>query len=118
MVQPHIDWTKNINTLAEAVEVYKRRLLEAVYRLAVQWATAIANDAKAAAPWTDRTGAARAGLFGRAVRMAMGAMIVVGHSVFYGIFLERRWAGKYAAIIPAMQRAYAPIQASMQALIA
>jgi hypothetical protein len=48
------------------------------------------------APWTDRTGAARNGLF--AERHDMD--IVCFHTVPYGIYLETRWSGKYAIIDP------------------
>jgi hypothetical protein len=103
--------------MAGRVERYKVALLAAVYKLAQEWATRIADDARASAPWTDRTGAARRGIFGRVFRLAMGAVIVVGHSVHYGIYLERRWGGRYATVIPALQRAYAAVMASLQQLV-
>jgi hypothetical protein len=28
--------------------------------------------------------------------------IVIGHSVFYGVFLEARWSGRYAIIQPTL----------------
>lgn len=113
-----IDWHGTDRRMVEAIERYKRNLIEAVYRLAGEWATRIANDARQGAPWTDRTGDARRSLFGRAFRLAMGAVIVVGHGVHYGIYLERRWGGKWAAIMPALQRAYAAVMASLQRLVA
>jgi len=113
-----VNWHGTDRAMAERVEAYKRNLLAAVFALATEWATRIANDARAGAPWTDRTGDARRLLFGRAFRLAMGAVIVVGHGVFYGIYLERRWGGKYAAIMPALQRAYAAVMASLQRLVA
>jgi hypothetical protein len=52
------------------------------------------------APWTDRTGNARQGLGARVVVNPEVVSIVLYHSVFYGIFLEARWGGKYAIIEP------------------
>jgi hypothetical protein len=113
-----IDWQVSPADMAGRVERYKKALIAAVFRLAGEWATRIADDARSAAPWTDRTGAARAGLFGRAFRTAMGAVLICGHGVPYGIYLERRWGGKYAAIMPALQRNYAAVMASLQQLVA
>jgi len=55
------------------------------------------------APWTDQTGNARAGLFARPEVEATGAKIVFGHSVYYGIFLETRWSGRYAVVLPTLE---------------
>lgn len=53
------------------------------------------------APWKDRTGNARNGLFARHVSdpMVMHTLVIY-HSMHYGIFLEFRWSGKYAIIGP------------------
>lgn len=103
--------------MVERVERYKRSLLEAIYRLAEEWSRRIADDVKRNHAWKNRTGDAEAGIFGRAFRLATGALIVIGGSVFYQIHLERRWGGRYAGIIPALQRAYGPIMASLQQLV-
>jgi hypothetical protein len=112
-----VDWHGTIGKMERAIADYGKRLLAAVYRLASEWATRIADDARAGAPWTNRTGNARRQLFGRAVRLAMGAVIIIGHGVPYGVFLERRWAGRFAAIMPALQRAHAAVMQSLQALV-
>lgn len=68
------------------------------------------------APWTDRTANARNGLFAKPVRSesvagdknALGQFmkagvhhgIVLFHTMPYGIFLETRWSGRYAIILP------------------
>lgn len=62
------------------------------------------------APWTDRTGNARSGLFARANNSKAQQdewSIDLGHSVKYGIFLELRWpsagVGRYAVITPTIR---------------
>ena len=57
------------------------------------------------APWTDRTGNARAGL-----SYAVGWVpqksheIRFWHRMSYGVFLETRWSGRFAIILPTIQR--------------
>lgn len=62
---------------------------------------------KAEAPWTDRTGAARTGLFTdkfHAGTLGKGVhRIVFGHSVDYGIWLEVANSGRYQIIMPTVK---------------
>jgi hypothetical protein len=62
---------------------------------------------KANAPWTDRTGAARNGLHAKVQASSTLVGIVLYHSVPYGIYLETRWSGRYAIIVPTIQE-FAP----------
>lgn len=81
-----------------------------------------ANDAqnkmRTGARWVDRTGNARQGLFAKAGgggrergaggRFVSGGSksayyIVLYHTVPYGIWLEVKWNGKYAIILPTLQ---------------
>jgi len=64
------------------------------------------RDMKRKAPWTDRTGNARNGLF-TAPSTGVGGndwTILFSHSVTYGIWLEIRNNGKYAIIMPTVLR--------------
>lgn len=61
--------------------------------------------AKRNAPWTDRTSNARNGLFANAViEPKKRYAIVLAHSVPYGIWLEVRFSGRYAVILPTVNR--------------
>lgn len=62
----------------------------------------VENYMKNNAPWEDQTGNARNGLFARPYHAGDETGIVIGHSVFYGIFLEARWSGRYAIIQPTL----------------
>lgn len=64
----------------------------------------IQADMRANASWTDQTGNARNGLFAVAQTSPNRVVIVLYHSVPYGIFLEVRWSGKYAIIAPSIQK--------------
>lgn len=61
-----------------------------------------AAHAKINAPWTDQTGNARAGLHsGVSIGLSQEFWeLYLAHSVFYGIYLETRWSGKYEIISP------------------
>lgn len=61
---------------------------------------------KGNAPWTDRTGNARRGLFGMVVKGWQQLHIVFGHSpdIFYGASLELNNSGRYAIVRPAFNK--------------
>lgn len=59
--------------------------------------------ARATAPWTDRTGNARNGLFATHLSEPMVVhQLVTYHTMPYGVWLEVRWSGRYAVIGPTM----------------
>jgi hypothetical protein len=55
------------------------------------------------APWNDQTGNARQGLFAVAERNGNIHRIILAHAVPYGIWLEVRFAGRYAVIVPSLR---------------
>lgn len=67
----------------------------------------ILSAAQADAPWTDRTGAARSGL-DVTVESSGGVVILeLFHTVDYGLWLEVIQNGRFATIMPTLER-YAP----------
>lgn len=94
--------------LAHRVEQWGVRLAAALVRAANALAGRIVNWMKANAPWTNRTGNARARLSGWVVRMATGVTIVLAHGVDYGRWLELAHAGRFAIVAPAV-RFWCPI---------
>lgn len=57
------------------------------------------------APWTDRTGNARQGLFARYYKESkMRHVIVLYHSVPYGVYLELAMGRRYKIVEPAWRR--------------
>ena len=67
-------------------------------------ATFAESQMRAKAPWTDRTGNARAGL--RAVHLDLGSQhaIVLYHTMPYGFWLEVAHDGKYAILGPTQRQ--------------
>lgn len=55
------------------------------------------------APWQDQTGNARQLLDSQSRVDSHSMEIVVYHGVPYGIWLEVRWSGRYAIIIPTIE---------------
>jgi len=83
------------------------------------WDSRIEATMKVGATWTDRTGNARLGL--RAVaghEPFVSHWIDLFHSVSYGIWLEVRWAGKYAIVIPTLITAGPKVMGTLNKLFA
>jgi hypothetical protein len=67
------------------------------------FAKRVEQYAKSNAPWADRTGAARDGLTAEGYFRLTQYTIVLYHTVDYGIWLEIRWNGRYAIIMPTIE---------------
>ena len=101
-----IEWAGDREMLARLDE-YGRRVQLAVRRVAQYWSPVVEAYAKDNAPWTDRTGNARQGLQGLVEDMAESSVaIVLKGGVDYQIYLETRWAGRYAIILPTLEAHY------------
>jgi hypothetical protein len=112
-----IQWVVPPSVLGRNVGDYAQRLLSAVFDLAQYFAGKIESFAKQHAPWTDRTGNARQGLTARAFRTATAVTIVLWHSMAYGIWLEVKNAGRFAAILPSLEQHYQPFMRAVEGLM-
>jgi len=89
--------------LLKGIEVLDERTDLGVAGVVEYWDSRIEAHMKVNAPWTDRTGNARAGLFAKAGHQrGQRHWIDLGHRVPYGIWLEVRFAGKYAIVLPSL----------------
>lgn len=66
-------------------------------------AEAVQEYAQTNAPWEDRTGEARDGLTAEYSEEGSNHVITLYHTVDYGIWLEVRWSGQYAIILPTIE---------------
>ena len=80
---------RNIRT---SVQKMARRMQAEMQKAAGQ----MQQFARSSHPWTNRTGAAEAGLYSR----ASGMVITYGHTVYYGVYLEFKYGGKWG-VLPA-----------------
>lgn len=92
------------DTLTPKLRVLNREIDAAVAAVFEYYATRAESAMREGARWQDQTGNARAGLGATAVHVPLlRHELVLFHGMPYGIWLEVRWAGKYAIIGPVMQ---------------
>lgn len=103
-----IRWVRPPDQLARAIDQYGEKVLVAVAAVAGRIATIMQNSAKNNAPWTDRTGNARSGLFGTAETDMSKKMVIIylshGAMINYGVWLELAHGGKNAIIMKTLER--------------
>jgi hypothetical protein len=108
-----IRWSTPPSVLADALDKYGDRVLQTVAAIAQYVATEMQNDAKANAPWTDRTGNARTGLFGTSEADFAAKVVTIylshGAVIDYGLWLELVGSGKNAIIVKTMAAHYEPL---------
>jgi len=139
-------WVRPPEELAKAIEAYGKTVLAAVHAVAVYNGQAMQNDARRNAPWQDRTGNARSGLFfavdgfglppvvGQA-RVSAGAdtggeatvtesggpdrlIIILGHTMFYGKYLETSNGARYAIVMSTIEGHLPQLEQMLQGLFA
>ena len=93
------------NEIKKNMQSWADRQRAKVIMSAKRWAGQLEGRAKTTAPWQDRTGNARNGLFGGTDVRGNEARILLGHSMEYGIFLELARDGKHAILKPTLDAA-------------
>lgn len=73
-------------------------------------AQSMLDDAKANAPWADRTGAAREGLEVDVDNEGGEVVVTLMHTVEYGIWLETIQSGRFAIIMPTLEKYAVEVQ--------
>lgn len=103
-----IRWIRPPDQLARAIDQYGEKVLVAVAAVAGRIATIMQNSAKNNAPWTDRTGNARSGLFGTVETDLSRQLVIIylSHSAMlsYPLFLEVSHGGKFSIIMKTLER--------------
>lgn len=98
------------------LDAWERRMRMATLALAQNWAGKLEGEMKEKAPWTDRTGNARGGLFGTAGLRGQEVTIRLGHTVDYGKYLELAHDGRYAILEPTRRRRQREVHRDFQEL--
>lgn len=111
-----ITWTKN--TLRIGLDEFSPKLDARIAVLVDRQADVGTSMMKTGAPWTDRTGNARATLKGDAKHKVAVHEIVLHGGMPYQIYLETRFGGKYAIIGPTVPRLGRATMALAQGLMA
>lgn len=90
------------------MQAWGQRLRAKFKALGDQYSSQMEAEAKVEAPWTDRTGLARQGLFGEAKEFGDDTLRVrLSHTMDYGVYLELANSGKYAILEPTVKK-FAP----------
>ena len=87
-------------TLALGADSAAQNALEAFEGMADM----VLADAQASAPWDDRTGMARDGLWVEVYEEDGDVYLDLGHSVDYGLYLETIQNGRFATVMPTLER--------------
>ncbi len=119
---PGIRWRTPPSELARSLEQYGDRVLTAVAAVAQYVATQMQDAAKANAPWEDRTGNARSGLFGTSETDFAQHVVTIylSHSATlnYGLWLEIANEGKYSVVMSTMEAHYDQLMSLLREVFA
>lgn len=104
------DWQRSPSqAFGDLAQEYAQLIHDTVLVICNRFVPIIEAWLKENAPWTDRTGNARQSLFADVDQIARSAIIVIlGHGVEYGEWLEFAHGSMYAVIAPALDY-FAPI---------
>lgn len=92
------------NTLSDGIAQFEPKMINSFDNIISGFAGELAQYARTNAPWDDRTGNARAGIQAEYMGDEEGTLnLVLYHTVDYGPWLEIRWGGKYAIILPTLE---------------
>lgn len=91
------------STLAKGIAQFEFKMHEGFEEIIRSFRDELIDYARSNAPWEDRTGDARSGLDAEFYGDENAVGITLFHTVDYGPWLEIRWGGKYAIILPTVE---------------
>jgi hypothetical protein len=137
-----IAWSTPPTVLIRGLEDYERQLYRALHALAVYWGQMVQDAARRDAPWEDRTGNARSGLFFAVDGLGLGTVtgevstagvmeddisieagdggtlvITLGHTMWYGKWLELSNGGKNAIVLSTLQSNLPQLESMLNELL-
>lgn len=99
------------------IGLYGEQCRRAVRSVADYYAPIIEAHAKTYAPWEDQTGNARQGLHAFVEELSTDVVaLYLSHGVEYGRWLELKYQGRYAIILPTLQAHYGPIATMLKGI--
>lgn len=138
-----IVWTTPPEGILNELQKAEKEILEAIYAAAAAWGQGTQDQARANAPWEDRTGNARQGIFYAVDGFGLGTqigqvslsahahkgditvesgdkdvlIITLGHTVYYGKFLETSRGGKWAIIMSTIESRLPELERELRAIV-
>jgi len=98
MVSSRVTWDGGLDQMIDGFAELAVRIPENVEGELRGFAGEWADWAKANHEWQNRTGEAEAGLHAIVIKSGGGWIVKLMHGVYYGIFLEYRWGGRYGVL--------------------
>jgi hypothetical protein len=109
-----VEWTGD-QQVKRNMAIYGMKVKQAVVAVANYFAPILETYSKQNAGWEDRTGNARQSLHAFVQVLSNDVVeLYLAHGVFYGLFLEVRWSGKYSIIWPTLQAHLEDIRKMLQ----
>lgn len=114
MAKAGIVWITPPDVLAASIEKYGERVVVAVKAVAEYMTVKVVDYARLNAPWTDRTGNARAALSGASEFANDVVTLYLYQGMDYGKWLELANSGKYAIVLPTLEAHYNEVMKMLQ----
>ncbi len=92
-----VQWT-GVPQMVANMNSYQGRVLFAIQQVCNYFAVVLEQSAKQEAPWQDRTANARQSLHAWVEVSQDVVSLYLSHGVDYGVYLETKYAGRYAII--------------------
>lgn len=114
----NLRWEGSPQDLKRSIAKFGANSVNRMNKIGDFWGPKLAELARQNAPWTDRTGDARTGLFGFNEKVPGRMRITVSHGekVFYGVYLELKNNGRYAIIWPTITQNVDKVMQSFKAV--
>ena len=115
-----LHWTQGSPLdVAMKIQALSREIPTIIYNVAQSEASRAHGEMVERAPWVDRTANARQNLFGEAEPLWDGAVIRLGGTMHYQIFLEKgtRFMEPREIIMPVMEETYSSARAEVAAAL-
>ena len=102
-------------TMADRIRAYRQAIGFSIKMIAYKYAALFESHAKQHASWQDQTANARQSLHAWVDEVSDTMYrVFLSHGVFYGLYLEVRFAARYAIIYPTIQRHLPEIRSDLQ----
>ncbi len=136
-------WVTPPSVLRNNLGIYSKQLLAAVHAVAAYVGQKMQNEARQGAPWTDRTGNARSGLFfaveGLGLPPIVGTisgvdlqgqrdvveeraphgtlLLALSHTMYYGKYLELSHGARYAIVVSTFEGNLPVLESMLKELV-
>lgn len=114
-------WEKGVfwevDTLFRGLAQFRFKMEDGILERLEQVAVELVDYMKSNAPWEDQTGQARAGLTAEVFATDNDLGLLLYDVEDYEVWLEIRWGGRYAIIIPTMDQKGNAVLQSIQRLM-